>query len=81
MKENRNEVCVNLSHREIAILVIAAAIAGAAYSAIPDTAKVVSLPINLLVPLVISALGVLYVVIDKRKCASSIGQKESKQDA
>ena len=80
MKE-KNEVCVSLSHREIAILVIVAAIAGASYSAIPDSIKVISLPINLLVPLVVSALGVVYVIMDKRKCASSAGQKESKQDA
>jgi len=77
MKENQTGVCVDLSHREIAILVIVAAIAGAAYSAIPDSARVISLPINLLVPLAISALGVAYVIIDKRQCKASPEQKQS----
>ncbi|PWT96174.1 MAG: hypothetical protein C5B53_10230 [Candidatus Melainabacteria bacterium] len=78
MQANQCGMLKNLSHREVAILVIAAALSGAAFNIIPGGLKFAELPINLLIPAVISVLAIAYVIIDKRRCAAASAPEQPK---
>ena len=75
MQANQCGMLKNLSHREVAILVIAAALSGAAFNIIPDGLKFAELPIKLLIPAVISIVAIAFVIIDKRRCATPASEQ------
>jgi len=81
MQANQCEILKNLSHREVAILVIAAALSGAAFNVIPGELRFAGLPINLLIAAVISVLAIAYVIIDKRRCAATSAPEQPKSEA
>ena len=68
MQANQCEMLKHLSHREVAVLVIAAALSAAAFNIIPGGLKFAELAINLLIPVVIGVLAIAFVIVDKRRC-------------
>lgn len=78
MQAKQCELLKNVSHRDIAILVIAAALSSAVFNIVPGSLKFAELPINLLIPAVISILAIAFVIIDKRRCVSTPSPEQPK---